>query len=171
MRKIHMDEVMAHLVADTIVPSTFGAQLDRLKYGIHGHADPVKARKDAEDHILEQAELIGVIDRFAKIDQFRPAYKLLEKIQRHARRPQGQIALGVMGAYQKWVTNAGNERGFLAVYAYLAKIAPSISPPVAPEFDKALQSFRDGSARQARDYAAGAYADSILALSAYLKRQ
>lgn len=176
-KKVHIDDVLNHLVADTIVPSNFGAQLDRLRYGLTGAPDPVKARRDAEDRLLEQAGILRVVDGFAKVEQFRASspmgesYKALEKIQRHARRPQGQIATGVISAYQKWVTNAGHERGFLAVYAYLAKVAPAITPPVELEFDKALQSFRDGTARKAREFATSAYADSILALAAYLKRQ
>lgn len=173
---ILVSDVLDFLVSKSAAPSTFGAQLDRLKYGVHVAPDPFRAREEAENHLLQQAALLRCIDDFAKRDVFHSqtrqrtgivgSFKMLSKFQQVANRGQGEIALGILRAYQEWCTQS-QERGLAAVYNFLVGIAPSVAPPL-PKGDL-LQAFREGTAKRARAAACEAYADSLLALQYHVR--
>lgn len=179
---IQIDDILGFLVADTLTPSTMGAQLERLQFGLYTTSDPFRARDDAESRILEQAEILRTMDSFAAVTEFRPAtskaqgYKTLERIQRCAtNRPypcQGAIALHVLKAYQRRATQS-QERGLVEVYGVLRHIAPSATPTFDGDHDavQATQVFREGKASRARQLAAAAYADALLALGYFLNRR
>lgn len=168
------DDILHFLVGDSCTPSNFGAQLERLQFQLAPSTpDPFRARDDAEDHILEQAELIRFVDTFRTVKEFRPttakgdAYRTLVKLQRgdSSHRNQGEIAVDVLKAFQRWGTRSA-ERGLLAVYVTLRAICPKACAPIDTDVDRALQQFREGKVPRARTLAAEAYADSLLALSA-----
>lgn len=176
---IRTDDVLGFLVADTVTPSSFGAQLERLKYGLNTTPDPHRARDDAEANILEQAELLRCIDDFKAVQEFRPAtaradgYNTLEKIQRATspRLSQGTIALNILRAYQQWGTQS-SERALVAVYGYVRMVAHRVVAPIgATDAVAATQLFREGKAKRARLRAANAYADALLALGSFLMKR
>lgn len=173
---IRTDDILGFLVADTCTPSTFGAQLDRLRWGLTTAPDPHRAREEAESHILQQAELLRCMDDFKRVPEFRPSttrsegFKTLEKLQRvtSPRLCQGAIALNILRVYQRW-GNAAPERGFVAVYGYVSSIAERIVPPIAAtDALEATQLFREGKAKRAHQMTTTAYADSLLALGSFL---
>lgn len=173
---VTVDALLGFLVADTLAPSTFGAQLERLQYGVSSTPDPFRARSDAEDTILEQAELIRCLDAFAAIREFRPAtarsdgFKTIEKIQRgtHPVMNQGMIALGVIKAYEKW-GRSKDMRALVAVFDYVRSIAPTKCPSLTRDVHEAVQLFREGRAARSQELAASAYADALLALSGHCR--
>lgn len=173
---IRIDDVLGFLVADTVTPSSFGAQLERLRFGLASTPDPHQAREDAESNILRQAELLRAIDDFKAVSEFRPTsargsgYNTLEKIQRatQPRQNQGAIALQILRAYQQWGTQS-QERALVAVYGYVRSVAEKVIAPIpATDAVAATQLFREGKAQRARTRAAEAYADALLALGAFL---
>lgn len=177
---VQVNDILHFLVGRSASPSTMGAQLDRLRFGIHTTPDPFRAREEVESHLLQQAQLIRCIDSFAERDEFRinspstpggQTYKLLEKLQKAAKRGQGEIALGTLRAYHERCTSIGmsQERGLLEVYNYLASIASSIVPAMPKGTTDPLQAFRVGEAKRARNMAAEAYADSLLALQNHVR--
>lgn len=152
-----------------------GAQLDRLRYGVHTAPDPFRARDDVEAHLLHQAVLIRCVDDFARRDEFAsPArragggYKILEKIQKACRKGQGEIALSILRAYHERSTQS-QERGLLEIYNYLTSIAPSAIPTPPKNEPDLLQAFRTNAAKRARATACEAYADSLLALQNHVR--
>jgi hypothetical protein len=170
---IRTDDVLHHLVARSAAPSSFGSQLDRMRYGISTKPDPFRARDDAESQMLEQAGLLRCIDAFAYREEFRSSnttnFKKLEKVQR-ASRPrhcQGTIALNVLRAYQEWSTQS-QERALVAVYQYLATIAPEACPPPPKNEPDLVHAFRTDKAKRCRTIAAEIYADALLALGQHL---
>lgn len=175
---IRIDDILGFLVADTLTPSTMGAQLERLKFGLISTPDPFQAREDAEARILENAELLRAVDEFRAVPEFYPTssrstkYKTLEKIQKGTtpRRTQGEIALNVLRSYQKWGTKSP-EQALVTVYSYVRSIAPRVVPTLDTDTVKATQMFREGKARRSRDLAISAYADSLLALGSFLTKR
>ncbi len=158
-------------VSIAAAPSTLGAQLDRLRYGIHSAPDPFQARDDAENHMIEQAGLLRCIDEFSTRAEFSTKYGTIEKLQKASGLPQGHIAISVLRAYHERCTcqQSSQERGLVAVYQYIASIGRSSVPEVPAKETDVLQAFREGKAKRARSISAEAYADSLLALEAHVK--
>jgi hypothetical protein len=169
---IRTDDVLHFLVSRSGAPSTFGAQLDRMRFGLQATPDPFRARDDAEAAMLETAHLLRCIDEFTQKAEFRQAgvpsaYKKLEKMQKASNLGQGFIAISVLRSYQEWATTS-QERALVEVYRYLAKVAPDAVPNPPMTEPDLTQAFRLGKARRCRDLAAEVYADSLLALGAFL---
>lgn len=175
---IKIDDILGFLVADTLTPSTMGAQLDRLRFGLVTTPDPFQAREDAEARLLEHAELLRCIDQFKAVLEFRPVtskaagYKTLERIQRGTspRLSQGAIALNILRVYQHWGSSRPH-RALLAVFGYVRSIAPRMCPTLDLDLYEALQAFADGRAKRSHDLAASAYADALLALGSFLTKR
>lgn len=176
---IQVSDVLDHLVTRyAAAPSTMGAQLERMRYGVHSTPDPYRARAEAEDHMMQQANLLRCIDEFTARNEFSvPArgpgsgncgYKILEKFQKTTRRGQGAIAISILRAYQERCTQS-QERGLVEVYNYLASIAPDAVPKPPKGDQDLLQAFRTETAKRARALAAEAYADSLLALQNHVR--
>ena len=169
------DDILAFLVSDGLIPSSFGSQLERLRDGVSNTADPIRAREEAERQMLENAEILRTVREFSEVFEFsKPTprsqgLKSLEKIQKGTipRKRQGEIALNSLRVFQAWGPRS-QERGFVAVYGYLRSIAPTKTPPLDLDLHGAVQAFRDGTAKRARDIAASTYADSLIALSRFL---
>lgn len=182
---IHVQDILDHLVTRyASAPSTMGAQLERMRYGVHSTPDPHRARAEAEDHMLKQANLLRCIEAFETRQEFyvpvrgRGAssscgYKVLEKIQKSTKKGQGAIAMGILRAYHERVTcvrGQSGERGLVEVYNFLASIAPDAvpKPPKSAEGDL-LQAFRTDAAKRAREVACEGYADALLALRQHVE--
>lgn len=174
---IQVIDILDFLVARSCAPSTMGAQLERIQYGISLTPDPFRQRDDVEDHLLHQAVLIRCIDEFSRRETFSvttrqrkaadAGYKALTKIHESATDyPQGSLAIGILRAYHERSTQS-QERGLVAVYQYLSSIAPEVIP--APTKNDLLESFRTGTAKRARNFACEAYADSLLALQNHVR--
>lgn len=170
---VRIDDVLHHLVARSAAPSSMGSQLDRLRTGTFGRPDPFRSRDEAENQIMEQAQLLRCMSDFADRLEFRTAtstFRALEKIQKRTnpKLNQGYIALAVLRAYQEWGTQS-EARALVAVYAYIRSIAPdSVAPPPKNETD-IIQAFRTGKAKRAREFSAEVYADALLALGTFLQ--
>ncbi len=178
---IQVADVLDFLVSSrSHAPSTMGAQLDRLRFGIQITPDPFRARSEVEDHLLQQAVLLRCIDEFSKREEFSittrqrkaadAGYKALIKIQALATvlRSQGSIAIGILRAYQERAKGS-QECGLVSVYGFIHDIAPK-SIPIPPKGDEdLLQAFRSGAAKRARNMACEAYADSLLALQNHVR--
>ena len=177
---VSVNDILDFLVAKSAAPSTMGAQLERLKYGVQLAPDPFRARNEVEDNLLAQAAIIRCVDEFAAREELdihaRPrapsvvGYKALTKIQEHANpwRSKGKIALDVLRAYQE--RNKGSQEcGLVAVYNYLEQVAPSALPPPPKNDADLLQHFRTGTAKRARNLACEVYADSLLALQYHVR--
>lgn len=148
-----------------------GAQLDRLRYGTAAAPDPFRAQSEAEDRMIADATLLRCISEFSAKQELRATTQTLEKVQKasYARMPQGAIAIEVLRSYQEWSTKS-QERGLAAIYQYLQRVAPSITPalPLNPAEDDLVTMFRKGKAKRARDFSAEAYADALLGLGKFL---
>lgn len=175
---ISSEDILSFLVSEGLTPSSFGAQLDRMKFGLSSSPDPFRARDEAEARIMEQAELLRTIEDFKAVPEFRPTtsrgsgYASLEKVQRAVpgRPCQGSIALAVIKAYQTWGVRSP-ERALVAVYALIRQVAPRLAPPLDGDVDDMVQSFREGKAGRARTLAVNVYADAILALGIWLSKR
>jgi hypothetical protein len=175
---VQVADVLDHLVARSASPSSFGAQLDRLKYGLQPTPDPFRARDEAENHLLEQATLLRCVSDFSSKEEFvvlprqrkaaAAGYKLLERIHIASKYPQGGIALGILRAYHERSTQS-QERGLVEVYNFLFAIAPTVCPPLPKQETDLLQAFRSGNAKRARTLACEAYADALLALQQFVR--
>ena len=165
---VTVSDILDYLVAVTAAPSTFGAQLEKIKYGIESKPDPWRARDETEQHLIEQAGIIRCLDAFQAKREFSMSVKVLEKIQIATHYDQGALAVGIMRAYHERSTQS-QERGLLAVYQFLATIAPAVVPLPPKGTEDLLQSFREGSAKRARSISAEAYADSLLALQNHVR--
>lgn len=175
---IQVSEILDFLVGRSAAPSTMGAQLDRLKYGLHSSPDPFRARDEVESNLLHQAVLIRCIDDFAGRHEFAvPArgsqatssgYKILERIQKACKKGQGDIALHILRAYHERCTQS-QERGLLEIYTYLSQIAPMSVPTPPKDTIDLLQAFRSNEAKRARAIACEAYADALLALNNHVR--
>lgn len=179
---IKIDDVLHFLVANTLTPSTLGAQLERIQFGLFTTPDPFRARDDAELRILEQAELLRAVDQFTEVPQFTPPtarglqFANLNRIQRGTSPQlcQGAIALNILRAYQQWSPTPNNqERALVAVYGYIRSINPKICPSFENDTNAVLaaQSFREDKAKRAKQLAAGAYADALVALGTFLTKR
>lgn len=179
--RVTIEEILHFLVADTVTPSTMGAQLERLRFGLTTTPDPFRSREDAEAHILEQAEILRTVDAFKAVQEFKPStpkaagYRTLDKIQRGTlpRLCQGTIALNALKVYQQWSPTPQNEaRALVAVYGYVRSIAPRLTPPLSDHnVELATQAFREGKAKRAKALAADTLADSLLALGSFLQKR
>jgi len=157
-----------------------GAQLDRLRFGIHLSPDPYRQRSEVEDQLLQQAVLIRCIDEFTRREEFsvttrqrsaaEGGYRALTRIQDKAtiHRPQGSIAVGILRAFQER-SRGSQECGLVAVYNYVQSIAPSVVPPPPKGDEDLLQAFRTGHAARARKFVCEAHADSLLALQDHVR--
>lgn len=168
---LHVSDVLDHLICKGLAPSTLGAQLERLKYGVQLDQDPFRARQDAEDRMLAQAELIRFVDDFTRRIEFAvpkqrlvvsSGYQVLDKLQKASSRGQGEIAISILRAYHERSTQS-MDRGLYEVYKYLTYIAPKVIPP-PPKDEDLLEAFRKNTAKKSRNFTAEAYADSLLAL-------
>ena len=171
---IRLDDILHHFVARTGAPSTFGAQLDAMRVGTASTPDPFRSRSQAEDRLLETAGILRCVAEFTGRQEFRSngrtSFKALQKVQKaatHVMLDQGVIAHHVLRAYQEWSTSS-QERALAAVYQYLGRIAPSVIPPLPSSEADLADAFKAGKSKRARDFAAEIYADSLLALSAFL---
>lgn len=166
---VQVADVLAFLVGRSAAPSSFGAQLSRLRDGLTQTPDPFRARDDIENQLLTTAVVLRCMDDFYAKREFPGPYKILTKLQDNGNsdRPQGAIALGILRAFQER-SKGSEETGLVAVYNYLSVIAPEAVPP-APKNTELLQAFREGTAKRARHFAAEAYADSLLALGQHVK--
>lgn len=165
---VHVADVLDALVATTSAPSNFGAQLTRLRDGLSGTQDPFRARDQVEENLMHQAAIIRCTDAYAArrtLGIYKPA--VIEKIQKETHADQGRIALAILRAYHERST-ASMERGFVEVYRILRRIAPKTTPPT-DEDTELLQLFREGKAKRCRNFAAEAYADSLLGLQFHCK--
>lgn len=175
---IHVSDILDFLVGRSAAPSTMGAQLDRLRFGLHSTPDPFRARDEVEANLLHQAVLLRCIDDFSNRHEFTvtargnkatgSGYKILDKIQRSTRRGQGEIAICILRAYHEWATQS-QERGLLEIYNYLSSIAPEAVPTPPKNEPDLLQAFRTNAAKRARALACEAYADSLLALQNHVR--
>lgn len=167
---VSIDSILHFLVARTSAPSSFGAQLDRLRFGVHSQPDPFRARADVEDNMLAQAQLLRCLDEFTARQDFGSLYKSLQKVQLKSspKLDQGYIALGALRAYHEWCSQS-QERGLVEVYRFLEKISPGYVPPPPDDEPDLLQAFRTNKAKRARSRAAEVYADALLALQAHTK--
>ncbi len=175
---VTVDDVLHNLVARGGTPSNMGAQLARMRDGITAEPDPFRARDDAESGLIQAATLLRCISEFGNREEFSVAtrqrvataagYKVLEKFRHVSKRGQGEIALGILRSYMEWSTKS-QERGLYAVYGYLAGIAPSITPPPPKDCTDVLHAFRTGEAKKARNLAAEAVGDSMLALQTHVR--
>jgi hypothetical protein len=138
-----------------------------MRFGLITPPDPFRARADAENQMMEQAELLRCIDAFSTRDEFKQGYAKLEKIQKACRLPQGHLAIAVLRAYHEWSTQS-QERALVAVYRYLQTIAPGAIPTPPKNEDDLVQAFRTGKAKRSRDLSAEVYADALLALGSFL---
>jgi hypothetical protein len=131
----------------------------------------MRAQSHAEDKLLSEAPLYTFLLDFAKRDAFGLEYKTLHKIQlkSNPRLAQGYIASGILRAYHERCTSSGEQRALVAVYEYIAKIAPRILPKLPAGEKDFLQAFRSGKAPRAHDLAAQAYADALLALKDHVR--
>lgn len=168
---ISVDAILHFLVARTNAPSSFGAQLDRLRFGIHTPPDPFRARADAEDAMLATAALLRCLDDFKGRADFGPEYKALQKVQLKSspKLDQGYIALGALRAYHEW-SSQSQERGLVEVYHFVEKCAPGYAPPPPKDEPDVLQAFRTNKAKRARSKAAEVYADALLALQQHVRK-
>lgn len=167
---IKVDDILHFLVSRSNAPSTMGAQLERLRFGLSSTPDPFRAREDIENHLLEQATIIRCHDQFAQRPEFGEDYKALTRIQKATspRLDQGYIAIGTLRAYHEW-SSQSPERGLVEVYGFLQRIAHRIVPKLPQDAPSALQSFRENKAKRAKSLASEAYADSLLALQYHLR--
>lgn len=184
---IHVQDILDHLVTRyASAPSTMGAQLERMRYGVHSTPDPHRARAEAEDHMLKQANLLRCIEAFETRQEFfsgvsvrgrgassAGGYKILEKIQKATKKGQGAIAMGILRAYHERVTctrGQSQERGLVEVYNFLASIAPDAVPkPTKSAEADLLQAFRSGTLKRAHELACEGYADALLALRQHVE--
>lgn len=163
---VKIDDILHMLVSRSAAPSTFGAQLDRLRFGLQATPDPFRAREEVENAMLDQAVILRCMDDFVTRQEFRGnVVTALDKVQKLTRPKlsQGYIALSTLRAYQEWSTQS-QERALVAVYHYLASIAPAFVPPPPKNEPDLLLAFRTNKAKRARSKAADVYADSLLAL-------
>lgn len=176
---IKVPEVLDFLVAKSCAPSTMGAQLDRLRTGVHLTPDAFRQKSDVEDHLLAQAVLIRCIDQFSKRESFSTStrqrkaadagFKVLTQISESAKsRSQGSIAVGILRAYQERST-ASPARGLVAVYEFISSITPSLVPPLPKDIKDVVVAFDKGTAKRARSFACEAYADALLALEGHVR--
>lgn len=167
-------------VLDTLVsrggyaPSSMGSQLERLASGITTSPDPFRARDEAENTIMRNAQVLRVISDFTGRREFRERFETLKKLQRatHPQLDQGYIAFGTLRAYHERCTRS-KERALVEVYHFLGTIAPDAvpgPPKQARDVDDLVQLFREGKAKRARALAAEAYADAYLALESHLRQ-
>lgn len=166
---IKTDDILDFLVARSAAPSTIGAQLERLQFGLSTTPDPFRARDELEAELLNKAQLLRCIDKFALRQDFHANYKALEKLQRFTpgHPPQGYLALAILRAYQEWASTS-KERALVAVYQYLSQTAPNFTPPPPKNEPDLVQAFRENKAKRARSISAEVYADSLLALGSHL---
>lgn len=177
---VSVADVLDFLVSKSRAPSNFGAQLDRLRFGIQSDPDPFRARNDVEDHLLTQACLIRCVDDFSSRHEFSistrqrkaadSGYKVLSKLQEKAltkRTPQGTIALGILRAYHERCLQ-NQDRGLVAIYGYLNAIAPEVMP-TCPGEGELVDLFRRPAGKKVRATACEAYADSLLALRNHVR--
>jgi hypothetical protein len=171
---IKIEDILHLLVSRSDAPSSMGAQLDRLRFGLTESSNPFQAREDAEDRMLAKAAVLKAMSEFLTRQEFRgpnaSLYRALEKIQRDTQPKlnQGYIAMGVLRAYQERATNGGQERALVEVYKYLGSMAPNVVPTPPKNEPDLVQAFRTGKAKRARNLAAETYADSLLALGQFL---
>lgn len=179
---VHVNDILDFLVAKSAAPSNFGAQLDRLKYGVQLQADPHRQRAEVEDHLLQQAVLLRCIDTFAGRQEFSVStrqrkaadsgYKAISKIQESAKLyPQGQIALQILRAYHERARKGAEDPGLVAIYYYVSKIAPEMAPPLPAlkSGEDLATAFKAGHAKRVRSFVCEAYADALLALTEHVR--
>lgn len=179
---VHVNDILDFLVAKSAAPSTMGAQLDRLRYGIQLQPDPFRQRAEVEDHLLNQAVLLRCIDTFAGRQEFSVStrqrkaadsgYKALSKIHEKTKgRPQGQIALEILRAYHERAKKGAEDPGLAAIYYFVARVAPDVAPELPTIKDGAdlATIFKSGNAKRARSFACEAYADALLALTEHVR--
>ncbi len=177
---VTVNDILHFLVARTGAQSSMGAQLERLKYGLQNEPDPFRSKNDAEEQMLNQACLLRCVSDFERRSEFgvppktpqaaSAGFKMLKKFQDATlpTRNQGQIALGILRAFQER-SHGSDECGLVAVYKYLAVIAPKAVPSIPQGNEDLLQHFRQGTAKRARAVACEAYADSLLSLSYHVR--
>ncbi len=164
---ITVQEILDFLVSRGGTPSNLGAQLERLRDGTTGTQDPFRARDEVETSMLRMATIIRCVDEFERRLELSPKGQQIEKINRFAQLPEGQVALGVLRAYHERPSSP--ERGLVEIYRYLSRVAPRGVPTVPKECDDLLQAFRDGNAKRCRFAAAEAYADALLGLQHHVR--
>jgi len=179
---VHVSDILDSLVARSSAPSTMGAQLDRVMFGIQLTPDPFRQKADAEDQMLQEAVVIRCIDTFSVREEFSvttrqrkaadAGFKVLTKLHDRSGKPQGSIAIGILRAYHERCTcskGQSEERGLVSVYQYLTSIAPDSVPPPPKNEPDLVMAFRTGVAKRARAMACEAYADALLALSGHVR--
>ncbi len=176
---IKVADVLACFVGRGCVPSTMQAQLDRLQFGFDPNQDPHRARREVEDHMLQQAVLYRCIDDFARRTALgvqsrqrksASGYRALEALQDNSSpyHSQGAIATGILRAFQERAKGS-QEQGLVAVYHYIQSIAPK-AVPLPPKGDgDILQLFRLHPRAPAREFTCDAHADALFALEDHLR--
>jgi hypothetical protein len=173
---ITLDDILYFLMAKTTVSSGFGAALERARVGLSGRpkkgsgqASCVAASESAsqETLLLKAASIsrcVTVLAGVEKVD-FEPCPDL-RRFATQAKMNEGEVAIGVLRAYQERCTQS-EERALAEACIWLIKHVPGFEITLKSEDDLA-QDFRQGRQKRARGKSLCVLADARLVLAKWV---
>jgi hypothetical protein len=193
--QVSVQAVRDALASDTAAPSALGASLERAAQGGSRSTDYRRAQAAQEQRLLEHAAVIRCLDALSATPNLFRAGEACVTLRRFAKEnalAEGAVVVAVLRAYEPWggrvrlptkeerqaAVDARLEapawvrdeaRGLLEVHEWMRRQDATERAPVLGKEATALDAFRAGKAKCARDRAASMLADATLALDGFVK--
>lgn len=170
-RRVTRDDVLQYLSTRTVVASSLGPQLDRLRAGtLTSTSRDVPAQVSRlEKQMLEDVVVIRCVDELSKYVSIRFVdCGALRTFAEKARVVEGAFAVAVLRAYYAWGP-LSPERGLASVYSLLRSLRPTMKGSHGDE-ETTAQDFRMGRSTSERSLSASIIADAEIVLAAWIER-
>lgn len=168
-RRVSYEELLASFESRSMVASSLGAQLERLRDGVSGgSADYVRAQGREEMARLHAAGLLRCVEALATYRSIRWGECECDTTRRVAKRAglgDGAVAVHVLAAYQPWATS-WSMRGLVAVHQWHCSVDPSVKPLATD----GAQRMREGKAKAVERVTASLVADAQLVARGWIER-
>ncbi len=170
-RRVALNDVLEHLSSETMVGSSFGAQLERARDGTTGGGDYAQARGAVEERLLSRAAVLRCVDGLQEAVCLSRHGEACVDVRRFAVRVkmgEGAAVVAVLRAYQPWATSS-SERGLVAVYEWMRAHSATLPALDIGSEASPAQAFRIGRCKRQRALAAAILADAEVALHAWVE--
>lgn len=123
------DDVLSFLKPYSLVPSSLGSQLQKLRDGVSIYPDPHRATDMMHTKLLADAAILRCIDTLKKKDSIQRycSTPSLSRFSKTLNVQEGGVAIGVLLAFSRWDT-ISKERGFAEIYSFTRKLQGKWSP-------------------------------------------
>jgi hypothetical protein len=168
-RRVHRDDVLQYLAANTLVSSSLGSQLEALRTDAFAEQSMSEKCARLELKMMRDVAIIRCVDALDQYVSIRFAdVECLRRFAARCRTRDGHMVVATIRAFQGW-SSKSSERGLAEVFSLMRRKCPTFAQVEFGE-EETAQAFREGKANRARIQAARLLADAEIALASWIER-